>query len=146
MVFKPYKNVDIQRFKFETHSIEIYGETFVNSIKVKNIHTNKEQILNGFLISTYVNQIILEDINFDGYFDLRIRDNSNREIFWGYNILSDEFEFINVLNIMECELSSINKINEYITCRTYKYEKPGYLKFIPETNEKGTVYFGIDEL
>ncbi len=145
MVFKPYNDVDFQRFKFETHSVEIYGETFVNSIKVTNIYTDKEQILDGFLISTYINQIILEDINFDGYFDLRIRDKSNREIFWAYNLLKDEFEFIIVLNIMECELLSINNIDEYIVCTSHKNDKSNTLKFVPDKNEKGTVYFGIDE-
>ncbi len=146
ITFKPYKNVDFQRFKFETHSVEMLnGKIFINSIRVTNIYTDKEQTLSGFLIGDYINQIFLEDINCDGYFDLRIRDISGKEVFWGYNTLSDKFEPITVLNTMECELIRIEHTDEYIICGTYKYGRFSKLKFVPEKSAKGTIYFGIDE-
>ena len=144
VVFKPFKEVDIQRFKIKTHSVTIFGETFINGLKITNINSGRVHNLDGFLISTYYNSVVLEDINFDGYFDLRIRSN-NTEIFWGYNFIQEKFEPIEVLNMMECELGFVNLNEEFIVVTSHKYESPRQLKFVPDVTEDGTVYFGIDE-
>ena len=139
--FNPVHKVIYPKLKFQTYTAEYEHEIYVTKIKV--MIDDETQILDGFIARPISNELFLEDVNFDGYFDLRIRkditvksDRKNIEIFWLYNPKTKQFEvceYLNKMNVFFYKVDAIDKILEV----NNRNKQTGYAQYYELTFENG---------
>ena len=106
--FEPIHSQNNPRLKYNLFTTEIDHEFYVNKIQVTNEKGIEIQVLDGFVARPVKLEVFAEDLNFDGWFDLRIRKDidiktgrKDVELFWLYNPASRKFEASKVLNDVE---------------------------------------------
>lgn len=124
------------KLNYRLFAVEIDHRLYVNKIQVVDEANTPLQVLDGFIARPILASLYVEDLNFDGWFDLRLTKNSGAytngedvDLFWLYNPDTKKYEPATELNKLNLDYSHIDEKTQILILSNRSNNKSNFFGY-----------------